>query len=688
MIRKLSHNLSNHILQILTLLWAFLWIVPWAIWLESFPWIRVGIGILMFVTPGLTMSLALVGRRLTLRSHFTLGIAVSVALVGSLGLLGRAFHTSIDLIKIVLALIGLLGLLALDRNFRSEHLLYKPQQFSIAALTLLLGMTVFGIVITMQSRFAGDDLSYLAYLTNWQHAQPLNFSEVIFRSGNIDNIRFWLAMFPMNLALLADISNLHGLLLLGYYLEPFLLPIAILAAYNLYEDLLQSEYRTIAALLLQLALLLLLHDSHQPGRIFFYRLSEDKAFAAFILAPSFFLIIHLFLESSTLRTGILVLLSGLGMALTHPIIMAYSVFIAGVLIGITTLIRRDYKRMVVAAVLMVVILLPPSLLRFLEVPFVSRTILGLESTLATPGVFDLESAIDTAGIETRISYIENTPFYGFNPDLLRIQKNNSERGNLWNVFLSWFYFWILGLGTLWSIYNLKKDKAAPFVLAVSILVWVGVIPYTGWLLGKFVTARMLWRIPWLYPVGMVSTILIFESLRYISKRFWHNIQLSIDPLVLGVSIAICSLAFSYFSVVIYKTKWQSLAELNSYRNQLESLSTLGTYLEDSLDQPSVFVASNGLGDYLPGLSSKSKTVFFRNRKLTPDPPDMDKINLIFSQDQSISINQRIHILKRYHVDYLLIKDTHLKDYYAQNNQLFNVQNVGAFWIIELKKASP
>ena len=58
-------------------------------------------------------------------------------------------------------------------------------------------MAVFAVLVNLQNRFAGDDLSYLAYLTTWLHADPLNFHEVVFGSGGVDAVRFWMAMFPM-----------------------------------------------------------------------------------------------------------------------------------------------------------------------------------------------------------------------------------------------------------------------------------------------------------------------------------------------------------------------------------------------------------------------------------------------------------------------------------------------------------
>src|SRR5215216_3844052 len=228
-------------LLLLTLPWILLWLLPWALWLDALPWVRLGISILVFAAPGIGLSLLLLGKQLNLATHVVSGLAISVLLVGSLGLLGRLLNLPFSYIKPVFALTGLIVLILLMIHSRFEPQFYKPKRFSMITLALLLSMFVLGITTNLRSRFGGDDLSYLAHLTNWQHAQPLGFQDVVFGIGNLDPIRFWFAMLPMNWAFLAEISNLHGLLLLGIYLEPYLVVIAILTIYSVYEDFLKEE---------------------------------------------------------------------------------------------------------------------------------------------------------------------------------------------------------------------------------------------------------------------------------------------------------------------------------------------------------------------------------------------------------------------------------------------------------------
>jgi hypothetical protein len=319
-------------------------------------------------------------------------------------------------------------------------------------------------------------------------------------------------MFPMNQAFLADLSHIHGVLLLGYYFKPVLVVIALLATFHLYEDLLRSNLQAALALLIQITFLFLLLDRRQPGIIFFLRNIEDKSFAAFVFAPIFFLAIRCFLESRTVRRGIFVLLCGWSLALVHPIILAYCIFIAGVYAALVTITHKNYKAFGILIILLALIIFPPASLRF-------PSLYGTEIKAG----FDLESAlandVDKAPIGNRISYIEGTPFYGFNLDLIKIEIDRKPPLPWMDFFQSWSYLWLMGFGLLWALPKLKRpdNDLASFITASSLLDFLCAIPFTGWLVGFFVSARMLWRSPWLFPIGLVGVSLIMDAARLIQS---------------------------------------------------------------------------------------------------------------------------------------------------------------------------
>jgi len=663
-----NFKLREKIILILASLWLLLWVFPWAIWLASLPWVQLGLGILLFIGPGMAISIILAGERFTLPSHFTCGLALSVFFVGSLGVLGRIFHLPFEFIRPIFFLIGFASLLILIRYSKSRDQLYRSKRFSIVSLLSLCLFSVFAVIISFQGRFDGDDFSYLAHLTSWQHAQPLNFGEVFFHSGELDAIRFWVAMFPMSLAFLADVSNLHGLLLLGFYLEPCLMVIAIVCMYNLYEDMLPSEYQVITAILLQLTFLFILRSQLQPGSIFFNRLSEDKAFAAFILAPTFFLVIRYFVESFSLSSGILVLLSGFSLTLTHPVILAFSIFIAGVyaVIKITEK-KKEYRKFIVVVNLLVFIMAPVILLRFFDTP-------------TSPTSFDLKAALRRGATERRISYLEGTPFYGLNLDSIKIGLNQEKKVP---PILSWSFLGVLGLGFVWALFNIRRKTVAPFFIATFLLFLLCAIPYTGWLVGYFVSARQLWRAPWLMPLGLVSAVLLIEFFQYVLYRISTRIEpQKQERAVFGVALVVSLFLITYFSIHVYPSRWASMENLVSYRSEIESFSVLGNYLETQIESPSIFISTPVMMSYLPGLSSKSKVIFFRNRNFSRDSISLEKIYYVLSEDPEITLSKRTTILKKQNIRYILVETAALKDYYASRPDLFRIERIGKFWLLE------
>jgi hypothetical protein len=376
--------------------------------------------------------------------------------------------------------------------------------------------------------------------------------------------------------------------------------------------------------------------------------------------------------------------------MTHPVILAFSIFITGVYAGMVTILGKEYKKAAMVCSLLASIILPTAGLRFIEV----------SSASLIP--YNLEAALEVgAGIESRISYLAGTPFYGFNPERIQILAGSNNHQNLLQAFLSWSYLWILVLGLLWSIFNIKRNALAPFIAASCLLILLALIPYTGWLIGFFVSARMLWRVPWLIPIGLIAAVLCSEFLRWsISKISLNQLsKASIERVVHSLIIGICLISIVFFSVFVYGTEWKVLARIDTHQDTLEEFATLGNYLEANIEKPSIFIAAaqpsrllpdpstQSMMDYLPGLSSKSKTVYFRGY-YAPYTVDIDKLSLIFSPAMNITLHQRINILKKNHIQYVLMDDRALLEIYANKPEFFEIRNFNDYWIVELRDIAP
>jgi hypothetical protein len=203
-----------------------------------------------------------------------------------------------------------------------------------------------------------DDWTYLASLTNWQQSSSLDFNEVIYGTNEVDSARFWLALYPMGQALLAELSALPGLLLLGNYLEYFLVPIAILSLYFLAKLLGLSKRAAGFAALAQIAFLcwIVAGEMNSVGMWFFQSMAEDKVTAAHIFTPVLFIFLIMYIKKPVFRNNLLILLAALSLCLTHPIILFYA---STILLGLMTsyfLIRKlPWHRVVIVAVVIMML---------------------------------------------------------------------------------------------------------------------------------------------------------------------------------------------------------------------------------------------------------------------------------------------------------------------------------------------
>ena len=89
----------------------------------------------------------------------------------------------------------------------------------------------------------------------------------------------------------------------------------------------------------------------------------------------------------------------------HPIILAFAVFIGGLLILLDKG-RKDFRFKLISILVLILILAPQIMIRFARMPGVM------------PIELDPDVILDQSGTDSLVFRWENTPFYGFNPDIL------------------------------------------------------------------------------------------------------------------------------------------------------------------------------------------------------------------------------------------------------------------------------
>ena len=200
--------------------------------------------------------------------------------------------------------------------------------FSFRPLAL---MILLAAMLAIQRTLSDDDLTYLAFLNNWQHSSALNFNDVFFGADKLASVRFWIVSTPFSQAFLAEISKLPGIFILGGYYEPFLAALSLFSIYELAKTLGLSRFKAMAAVGFQVVFLALLSEYLHPGAPFFRQLSVDKATATFIVIPVFLQSIVWYLDKPIRKNLLLVLLTGLSLMLMHPVALVYGIIIAGLI---------------------------------------------------------------------------------------------------------------------------------------------------------------------------------------------------------------------------------------------------------------------------------------------------------------------------------------------------------------------
>lgn len=665
--------------------WLACWYLPWQEALPARVWAQLGGALMLFMVPGACLYGLLLDRDELTFSHLTFGFVISHLIFALLGTFGRLFQLSFDTLKLGMAILGVVLMVSFLRRKFQNGIRLTPQEFTadrvfpLAAL-LLISMAAFFIVI--QRVPADDDMSYLAYLTHWQFADRMDFNDLIFGEPALVHSRFWLMSAPFAQALLADLSHVPGILILSGYYEPFLVLISVLCWYELARALRFSPQAASVSVVLHLTFLLLLSDYLHPGYTFFSQLNSDKATATLIIAPVFFQSLLNLLEHSTRRTAFLFLLTGLSLTFMHPVILAYAVFIGGVWI-LFRWERANFTQQLIPLAILLVILLPQIALRFssmqaqVEIPFTSA------------------EALDQGGIAKLVTRWGDTSFYGFNLDILRMEIPYAESLPIPTPLLEWGWLAVPILSAILALRTFRRDSAAQFILACFLLCVLTAIPFTGWIIGYFLSAWMLARAPWLFPFGL-SAVYAFSA---IHDQFRSREGTSTPRLALRLSpqtwslLTITFLSLGLFLLYLREHELPDPERFLRKTQRYKDLALAGQMLDQQISDHAYVMASPALNDLLPGISYKSRLITFR----IADPANM----LYYTpaeREQRIADTARLFsastpadvqraLLDKYDVRFLLLQRNDLalfNSLIADNPGQVTVQEVGGVVLVQIE----
>lgn len=649
-----SMNLYNSLLWIIptSVLWIYLWFFPWQGIFRSIYWFPLGIGVILFTIPGICIYGLLMKRPTVNVSHITSGFVISHLLLALLGTLGRFTHLSFTAVKILFVIAGLILILKYLRLKTQEGIKFLNWQINskkFLPVLLLLLVAVAACTIVVNRVLSDDDLSYLAYITSWQNSNHLDFNDVVFGESEVVLPRFWLISAPFAQALIADISHIPSVLLLSGYYEPFLVILAVLCWYQLARTLEFSPQAASASSMVQLVILLFLSEYLHPGSPFYYQLSSDKATAAFIMSPVFFQSLFRLLKRSTKSNIIIFFLAGLSLTLMHPVILAYSIFISGVLI-LFNWKNIEFANRIIIIFILIAILLPQIALRFsnrysqAEIPYT------------------IEGILNQRGIENLVNRWGDTQFYGFNPSILDMKIPYGENLPVPQPIIAKGWLVLPILSTTFALKQLRQKKSAQFLLTCFLLGFLAGIPFTGWIIGYFLSAYMLERAIWLFPFGL-SAIYTFLIIR-------DNLQKIMRPQILPrwnrsiptywhlVSITVITIGL--FFLYLYENNLPNYEKFLDKSQRYQGLSMAGSALDQHISDRAYVIGSPNLNDLIPSISWKSNLITFR----ISDPLNMSyytqqEIDERISDTHSLflnstSVKEKMDIIEKYDVRFLFI----------------------------------
>lgn len=589
----------------LALIWIALWIIPWGKWLffEANLYIAfvlgfllVGAALILFITPGawLYISLSKKSDDFFYLSIVPVGFAFSVALIGLIGLLGRRLGFSFDTVKLLFFLIGFILIInPLSANtIKLDEVILFARSLFLNRILMFAICLAFALTIS-DFLFFIDDLTYLAYLTNWQYSERLGFQNIIHEPVVIELERFWLAMYPMNQAILSDLSGIPGILLFSNYLELLLVPLAVFTAYWLACELGLSRNAAAISVLLQVSLYAwLIGDEWPVGTWFYQSMAEDKVSAVFLLAPVFFVYVIKYIESPSWAHLILAIFSGIAITLTHPVSLFFTCTLALWITALSFLFRKTKLNQVVAIVCLVALLMSPYLLIRL-IDFSSQAGFAAGTAQSGGGAYQID----------RYTNVISDTFYGMNPRMLLFI--DLELGSIFNTFR--FIPAVIGLlALIVSFIQLKEGKLYWYVFSSALLVLLVAIPYTGWVFGYFTDARLIYRASWFAPLGLGSVIVLQSVL---SRLKTFKIYSKRNNLIL-------LFCFLFALPVFFFMNLPRIPNFFEILDRNIQLANIGSEI-DALSKNQVVSIALDYFDtmLLPGVSAETMLISFREEKL-------------------------------------------------------------------------
>ncbi|HEX6270236.1 MAG TPA: hypothetical protein VFZ43_08380, partial [Anaerolineales bacterium] len=623
-------------------------------------------------------------------NYLTFGFVISHLILAFLSTAGRFFQVSFEFVKSAMMALSFFLLLwyAVPRlgKLRVPRLNRSTIRKIFSAWPLILMILLAGLM-SIQRTLSDDDLTYLAFLTNWQKVPHLHFNDVFFGVDKLASVRFWIVSSLFSQTFLSEISGLPGIFLLGGYYEPFLVALSIFSLYELARTLGSSRQMAMAGVIFQITFLALLSEYLHPGFAFFHQLSVDKATATFIVVPAFLQSVVWFLNQPIKRNLILILLTSLSLMAMHPVALFFGVAVAG-LIALFGLDRSTLQERLLLLIVLLLVMLPQVAIRFVR----------HEAQAVIP--YLISDTLNSSGIENMISRWGDTAFYGFNPSILAMKIPYVENAPVPEFISKWGWTILVIMAALVALKHIKKDYLAQYIVACFLLVALAGFPFTGWILGYFVSAWMLERTTWLYPYGIslafllaavVGTTDLQERFSISAQRFQMKMGIDLSPWFLATAEVFC------IAMILLVMQDQHLPDLTRFRSnsaRYREFTAIGQFLDERAMDASFAVGTDELNDFIPAISAEAKVISYRPSDpsypyfFTQEERNQRKSDrqAIFSKD--VPLQDRLSLIEKYDIQFIWLRQGEyhtVRKLVAAFPSTFYVQKIGGYYVLEVRQ---
>ena len=622
--------------------------------------------LVLFTAPGLLLSHWLLRDAMSGTALIPVGFAISTGIFGLLGVPALILHLSTE--NYLLAAGTLLAAflaVAVWRTVRPKELTVEssperdapygpPAGWLWAPFALLCGVLAF--VGTRRVPSSYDDIwVYLSWVKDFANSERLALVDPYFGERITEFSRAKVNGWLLEQAALSRVSGLDTIELVLRYLTPALVVVALLMVYALALAISKSERAAvlIASVYALFHIIFIQPSVHNVGVELAARISEDKYAARFLILPVTLLFALHFVESRRWRhLGLFSFFCWAAVAVHPSVLPAIGLCMLGfgvAHVAVNLRLRAAWTGMVVLALGMLSVVLGPVLLLLFAGGSPEAVLFSADINATPPKVLEYTVFITESW---RHIYELGDGYYIMHPWLL-----------LNPVILGTYVF-----GVPFLLWRVRTSVAAQLLLGGLGVVTVAVyVPPVATFVGDhLIVPGLLWRLAWPIPLLALITTgwMLWEALSYTEAHLRGlGIGRSVTrtlPLALVALLTAAAAPPSVEKAVGLYRKFE-IARTTNYDPD-----PIYPWIRGHVQDPGVLLARDSANNIVPAYTTSLNVVSQRGEGMIRDRDELEKlagshINIpqryldVHSFFFSPTLDEEAYdILRRYHVDYLMV----------------------------------